>query len=69
MPVNRSSDANERAFRVKIAIGTPYYSIKCPQCAMLKQLQRERLDRARHHPSISEGRLQRLRESGVLVNR
>ena len=37
--------------------------------AMLKQLQRERLDRVMHHPSISEGRLQRLRESGVLVNR
>ncbi|CAC5383236.1 unnamed protein product [Mytilus coruscus] len=34
--------------------------------AMLKKLQREGLDKAKHHPSITEGDLQKLRESEVL---
>ncbi|CAC5391907.1 KCTD1_15 [Mytilus coruscus] len=33
---------------------------------MLKKLQREGLDKAKHHPSITEGDLQKLRESEVL---
>ncbi|CAC5386368.1 KCTD1_15 [Mytilus coruscus] len=34
--------------------------------AMFKKLQREGLDKAKHHPSITEGDLQKLRESEVL---
>ncbi|CAG2192281.1 unnamed protein product [Mytilus edulis] len=34
--------------------------------AMLKKLQREGLDKAKHHPFITEGELQTLRESDIL---